>query len=118
MMSQVKSMYPRGTYPVLDYMVDNDMPLDRETYLSLEYLDKDKVLTLEGELELPPMFRKSVAPETKSEFPAPMTFTSASFRKRSATTSFTVARASRATGSCCNSTSSGVSSTSPLANWP
>ena len=64
MTSQAESTTPLGTYPTLDYMVKEELPLDRETYLSLAYLDKDKVLTSEEEMEVPPEFRKSVAPDS------------------------------------------------------
>jgi hypothetical protein len=51
------SQKPSG-YPILDKMQRRGLPLNRETYLSLDKWEPNPTLTAEEEATLPPQFRK------------------------------------------------------------
>jgi len=53
-----KLNHPTGTYPILDHMREERLPLTREVYIALNWWDKNHQMTHEDEAELPPQFRR------------------------------------------------------------
>lgn len=56
-MSRSEAEREASHYPILEWMLEEDMPLTRETYILLNMGEIPKVWTAENEMMLPPVFR-------------------------------------------------------------